>query len=56
MKCLTGDKGDNVRVFQALAQSVQNSFIEQYGSAWDIYEAVPIDSKYKYIQRIECKL
>ncbi len=50
MKCLTGDKGDNVPGIPGIGPKRATQLIEQYGSAWDIYEAVPIDSKYKYIQ------
>ena len=56
MKCLTGDKGDNVRGIPGIGPKRATQLIEQYGSAWDIYEAVPIDSRYKYIQEFECKL
>jgi 5'-3' exonuclease len=50
MKCLTGDKGDNVPGIPGIGPKRATQLIEQYGSAWDIYEAVPIDSRYKYIQ------
>jgi DNA polymerase-1 len=52
MKCLTGDKGDNVPGIPGIGPKRAVQLIEQYGSAWDIYEAVPIDSKYKYIQEL----
>ena len=52
MKCLTGDKGDNVPGIPGIGPKRATQLIEQYGSAWDIYEAVPIDSKYKYIQEL----
>ena len=50
MKCLTGDKGDNVPGIPGIGPKRATQLIEQYGSAWDIYEALPIDSRYKYIQ------
>ena len=52
MKCLTGDKGDNVPGIPGIGPKRATQLIEQYGSAWDIYEAVPIDSKYKFIQAL----
>ena len=52
MKCLTGDKGDNVPGIPGIGPKRATQLIEQYGSAWDIYEAVPISSKYKYIQEL----
>ena len=52
MKCLTGDKGDNVAGIPGIGPKRATQLIEQYGSAWDIYEAIPIDSRYKYIQEL----
>ena len=52
MKCLTGDKGDNVPGIPGIGPKRAVQLIEQYGTAWDIYEALPIDSKYKYIQEL----
>ena len=52
MKGLTGDKGDNVAGIPGIGPKRAAQLIEQYGSAWDIYEAVPISSKYKYIQEL----
>jgi 5'-3' exonuclease len=52
MKCLTGDKGDNVAGIPGIGPKRATQLIEQYGSAWDIYEALPIDSRYKYIQEL----
>ena len=52
MKCLTGDKGDNVAGIPGIGPKRAAQLIEQYGSAWDIYEALPIDSRYKYIQEL----
>ena len=52
MKCLTGDKGDNVPGIPGIGPKRAVQLIEQFGSAWDIYEAVPISSKYKYIQEL----
>ena len=52
MKCLTGDKGDNVPGIPGIGPKRATQLIEQFGSAWDIYEALPIDSRYKYIQEL----
>ena len=49
-KCLTGDKGDNVDGFSGIGPKRAESLIKEYGSAMDIYEILPIDSKYKFIQ------
>ena len=52
MKCLTGDKGDNVPGIPGIGPKRAVQLIEQYGTAWDIYESLPIDSRYKYIQEL----
>jgi len=50
VKCLMGDKGDNVAGFPGIGPKRAVSLVKEYGSAYDIYEAIPIDSKYKFIQ------
>ena len=52
MKCLTGDKGDNVAGIPGIGPKRATQLIEQYGDAMDIYNAVPISSRYKYIQSL----
>lgn len=52
MKCLTGDKGDNVPGIPGIGPKRAVQLIQDYGTALDIYEALPIDSKYKYIQEL----
>ena len=52
MKCLTGDKGDNVAGIPGIGPKRATQLIEQYGDAMDIYGAVPISSRYKYIQSL----
>ena len=52
MKCLTGDKGDNVPGIPGIGPKRAVQLIKDYGTAWDIYEALPIDSRYKYIQEL----
>jgi DNA polymerase-1 len=51
-KCLTGDSGDNVAGIPGVGPKRAISLINEYGSALDIYDAVPINSKYKYIQNL----
>ena len=52
MKCLTGDKGDNVAGIPGIGPKRAVQLIEQYGTAFDIYNALPIVSRYKYIQEL----
>jgi DNA polymerase-1 len=51
-KCLTGDTGDNIPGIPGVGPKKATALIETYGDAFDIYEACPIDSKYKYIQNL----
>lgn len=51
-KCLTGDKGDNVPGFPGVGPKKAVSLIEEYGDAFAVYDATPIESRYKYIQTI----
>lgn len=51
-KCLVGDKGDNVPGIDGIGPKRAIGLIKQYGSAMDIYDACPIDGKYKYIQTL----
>jgi DNA polymerase-1 len=52
LKCLTGDKGDNVPGIPGVGPKRAQQLIEQFGNAFNVYEAVPISSKYKYIQTL----
>lgn len=52
LKCLTGDKGDNVPGIPGVGPKRAEQLIQQYGSAMDIYDALPLDSRYKYIQEL----
>ena len=52
MKCLTGDKGDNVPGISGIGPKRATDLIRDYGSAMDIYDALPIDGKYKFIQEL----
>ena len=50
LKCLTGDKGDNVPGIPGIGPKRAVGLIKQYGDALSIYDACPIESKYKYIE------
>lgn len=51
-KCLTGDKGDNVPGITGIGPKRAVDLISQYGDAMNIYDNVPLDGKYKYIQEL----
>lgn len=51
-KCILGDKGDNVPGFPGVGPKKAAALVEQYGDAFAIYDATPIDSRYKFIQTI----
>jgi len=52
LKCLTGDKGDNVPGIPGIGPKRAEQLIKEFGSAMDIYDATPLSSKYKYIQSL----
>lgn len=52
MKCLEGDKGDSVPGVPGIGPVKAKQLINQYGTVFDIYDAMPIASKYKYIQNL----
>lgn len=52
LKCLTGDKGDNVPGIPGIGPKRAQTLIEQYGTALDLYDATPISGKYKYIESL----
>jgi len=52
LKCLQGDKGDNIPGIKGIGPKRGAGLIKQYGSAMDIYDAIPIDSKYTYIEAL----
>ena len=52
LKCLTGDKGDNVPGIPGIGPKRAVQLIKDYGDAMDIYNATPIPSKYKHIQAL----
>lgn len=51
-KALTGDSGDNVAGITGVGPKRATDLIKQYGTAFDVYDAIPINTKYKYIQSI----
>lgn len=51
-KCLTGDKGDNIPGIKGIGPKRAEHLIRDYGSAFDIYDACPIDSHYVHIQNL----
>lgn len=52
IKVLMGDKGDNIPGVEGVGIKRAESLVKEYGSAFDIYDSLPIDSKYKYIQNL----
>ena len=51
-KCLTGDKGDNVPGVPGVGPKRAVQLMQQYGTVFDIYDACPLEGKYKYIQAV----
>lgn len=51
-KCLTGDKGDNIPGITGIGPKRAEQLIKTYGSAFDVYDACPIDSSYVHIQNL----
>ena len=51
-KCLVGDIGDDITGILGIGPVRAAALVKQYGSAFDIYDALPIDSKYKFIQNL----
>lgn len=52
LKCLEGDKGDNVPGIHGIGPVKAKGLLDTYGDAFSIYDACPIGSKYKYIQTL----
>jgi 5'-3' exonuclease len=51
-KCLTGDKGDNVPGFPGIGPKRARDLLREFGSAYNIYDSVPLPGHYKYLQEI----
>ncbi len=52
LKVLQGDAGDNVPGIAGVGPKRAAGLIEQYGSAFDIYESIPLPGKQKFIQNL----
>ena len=52
LKCLTGDKGDNVPGITGIGPKRAKDLISMYGDAMNIYDSIPLASKYKHIQEL----
>jgi len=52
VKVLEGDKGDNVPGVPGIGPKRAIGLLREYDSALDIYDALPIDQKYKHIQNL----
>jgi DNA polymerase-1 len=52
VKCLMGDSGDNVPGVPGIGPKRAQQLVEEYGTAWDIINSIPLAGKYKYIQAI----
>lgn len=52
IKCLMGDSGDNVPGVPGIGPKTAIKLVEEYGTAFDIAESLPIASRYKYIANL----
>lgn len=52
LKCLTGDKGDNVPGIPGIGPKRGVGLIKEFGSALNIYDQCPLSGSYKYIQSL----
>lgn len=52
VKCLMGDDGDNVPGVPGIGPKRAITLVQEYGSALDIVDALPIESKYKYVKSL----
>jgi len=52
IKCLTGDAGDNVPGIPQIGPKRAEGLVKEFGSAFDIYDAAPFSSSYKYMQSL----
>lgn len=51
-KCLIGDSGDNIPGISGIGPKRARDLIEEYGGVMDIYDQVPLPSKYKFISEL----
>ena len=52
LKCLTGDKGDNVPGIPGIGPKRALTLIREYGDAFNIHDSAPIPGRYKYIESL----
>ncbi len=52
VKVLQGDKGDNIKGCEGIGEKRAQTLISQYGSAFDIYDSLPLPGKQKFIQNL----
>lgn len=52
IKCLMGDTGDNIKGVEGIGPKRAQELVQVFGSALDIYDSLPIRSKYKYISSL----
>lgn len=53
IKVIMGDKGDNVPGVEGIGEKRAYTVLRQYGpTAFDVYDQLPIESKYKYMQNL----
>ena len=52
IKCLMGDSGDNVPGIPQIGPKRAEGLVKEFGSAFDIYDAAPFSSRYKYMQSL----
>jgi 5'-3' exonuclease len=51
-KCLIGDKGDNIPGINKVGPKTAAKILEEYGSVFDVADAIPIPGKYVYIKNL----
>ena len=49
---MTGDSGDNVPGIPQIGPKRAEGLVKEFGSAFDIYDAAPFSSSYKYMQSL----
>lgn len=49
-KVILGDSGDNIKGFKQIGPKRAENLINEYDSAFDIFDAIPIPSKYKFME------
>jgi len=52
IKCLMGDSGDNVPGIPQIGPKRAEGLVKEFGNAFDIYDAAPFSSRYKYMQSL----